>query len=367
LSIGFSDTTERRIASLDLLRGLAAFSVAIAHFLIYQNTAAGTAETISIIAVEVFFVLSGFVLAPQIVMCAQPGNHRMIGTFLVRRWMRTIPPFLLALACISVMAADVRPADVIRYAFYVQNLFSQANHHDFYPVAWSLAVEEWFYVVFPLILIGIVTVWGRANERDLVAFAIAFIVIVSCLRMFQGSPDHWGQSIRRIVAFRIDSIAVGFLLWLVLRHRPDAPRPSLVRAVAMFLSFAFAFYVTAQIPAGGTLAPALFPLAAALVGSTMIAFFITLEGPVRRSAATVTFFIYLGRISYSVYLFHLVVLMALPPTIPMHLVMYLSILTALTTALYWFYERPILAARPKYGSVAVPEARANEASNQSIP
>src|SRR6266702_5939935 len=89
------------VASLDLLRGIAAFAVAISHFLIFRSLGGDAAEVVSVLAVEVFFVLSGFVLAPQILACMQSGRPRRLWVFLVRRWMRTVPPYLMALTLIS--------------------------------------------------------------------------------------------------------------------------------------------------------------------------------------------------------------------------------------------------------------------------
>jgi peptidoglycan/LPS O-acetylase OafA/YrhL len=82
-----------RIAALDLLRGIAALAVAVPHF-IMLNAAVGWAEIVSVLAVEVFFVLSGFVLGPQILRCLHSGQASDLGVFLARRWMRTIPPYL---------------------------------------------------------------------------------------------------------------------------------------------------------------------------------------------------------------------------------------------------------------------------------
>ena len=82
--------TSERIDSLDLLRGMAAFAVMVPHFFMYYlRDAATTAEIVSVTAVEVFFVLSGFVLGPQIVLCAERRDWLTVRTFLVRRWMRT--------------------------------------------------------------------------------------------------------------------------------------------------------------------------------------------------------------------------------------------------------------------------------------
>ena len=61
-----------RLPSLDLLRGLAAIAVMLSHYIMYSTSgASSTAEIAVSAAVEVFFVLSGFVLGPQILMCAQ--------------------------------------------------------------------------------------------------------------------------------------------------------------------------------------------------------------------------------------------------------------------------------------------------------
>ena len=54
----------------------------------YLGEASDLAEVVSITAVEVFFVLSGFVLGPQIVLCARRRNWATLRTFLLRRWMR---------------------------------------------------------------------------------------------------------------------------------------------------------------------------------------------------------------------------------------------------------------------------------------
>ena len=123
----------KRSASLDLLRGGAAFAVAIPHYLTANAPFQPFAEAFAIAGVEVFFVLSGFVLAPQIVDWVVDKPWRNLGVFLVRRWMRTIPPYVVALIVIAVLTGNLMTADFVRYLFYVENLFSSANHVDFYP------------------------------------------------------------------------------------------------------------------------------------------------------------------------------------------------------------------------------------------
>src|ERR1700674_530347 len=132
---------EQRIPALDLLRGFAALAVAVPHFFMVTRAQPSLIwETLSISAVEVFFVLSGFVLGYQILLCAERRDFATLSTFLMRRWMRTIPSYLFALLAVSALAHELFSLDFLRYATYTQNLFFQANTLDYFPVAWSLSV-----------------------------------------------------------------------------------------------------------------------------------------------------------------------------------------------------------------------------------
>lgn len=157
--------SERRIVSLDFLRGVAALSVTIPHFFIFHHLADRLAETVSILGVEIFFVLSGYVLAPQIIsFVVERPNIRNLGIFLMRRWMRTIPPYLIALFVMSASAHELLTPDFFRYTTYTQNLFWQSNVEDYFSVAWSLSVEEWFYLVFPPFFMVVAIVVPRKSS-----------------------------------------------------------------------------------------------------------------------------------------------------------------------------------------------------------
>ena len=209
----------KRSASLDLLRGGAAFAVAIPHYLTLNAPFQPLAEAFAIAGVEVFFVLSGFVLAPQIVDWVVGRPWRNLGVFLARRWMRTIPPYVVALIVIALMTGNLMTADFVRYLLYVENLFVSANHTDFYPVAWSLAVEEWFYVLFAPALFVVALVLKRRDRSLEAGFAILVIVAVAAVR-FALQPHDWDLNVRRVTLFRIDSIVWGFLLYLALERFP---------------------------------------------------------------------------------------------------------------------------------------------------
>ncbi len=348
----------KRSASLDFLRGAAALAVAVPHYLTAGAPFSPAIEAVAISAVEVFFVLSGFVLAPQIVDQVVGRPWRNLGVFLSRRWLRTIPPYVAALAVVALMTGHLLSADTLRYLLYVENLFRSANVVDFYPVAWSLAVEEWFYLLFAPLLFLLGRAIGRRDRRMDVAFAVLFIVAFASLRALAAPPD-WDLNVRRVTIFRIDSIVWGFLLYLALERRPllalkTAAGGRALQALAAILVLAAAAELRAAYLAleGGRLAQQAFPYASALFGVAAVAFFREADGLFKGPRVAALGFA-LGRISYSAYLFHLAVLMALKPLIGgwpilVQLALYVAAVCAFS-ALFWRgFERPVLAARPDY-------------------
>jgi peptidoglycan/LPS O-acetylase OafA/YrhL/lysophospholipase L1-like esterase len=349
----------KRIASLDFLRGAAAFAVAIPHYLTANAPFQPFAEAFAIAGVEVFFVLSGFVLAPQIVDWVVGKPPRNLGVFLIRRWMRTIPPYVVALVVIAALTGNLMTADFVRYLFYVENLFSSANHVDFYPVAWSLAVEEWFYVLFAPALFVVARLLGRRDRRLEAIFALLVIVVVAALR-FSIAPHDWDLNLRRVTLFRIDSIVWGFLLYLALERRPairldDASSQGRLGVLLTLLAVAIPVELAVAILAveGDPSAQLAFPYVSAAFGMIAVGVLWQAEDFFHNRAVRAASF-YLGRVSYSVYLFHLIVIMALKPLLastplPLQLTLYVLAILALSTVFFAGFERPILVARPYYG------------------
>lgn len=358
------DRESGRVAALDMLRGLAAFAVMIPHYFMYQLGDAGTyAEAVSIAAVEVFFVLSGFVLGPQIVLCATRRDWETLRTFLVRRWMRTIPSYIVALLVISIIFKEIGSIDFLRYVFYVQNLFAQHNTRDYFPVAWSLSVEEWYYVTFPLVLLAFGFV-SRANGdiyRQSAVAALFFIGAITLARMGLGSTENWGADVRRVVVFRIDSIAYGFLLYLFVSQvgiNWDLKRRC-AALLALLATTAFMLYLDVAMLAGDSSVQLryLHPFASAAFGVSAILFFLSIEDFVTAAWAKAAC-VYAGHISYPIYLFHLAVLFGLVRVAPqlhpsISFPLYVGAAVLVSTAFYYLFERQILAARPRYSDVRI--------------
>jgi peptidoglycan/LPS O-acetylase OafA/YrhL len=341
--------TEKRIPALDMLRGLAAVAVMVPHyFLFVSKEASGTWEAMSAPGVEVFFLLSGFVLGPQIILCAERRDLNTLATFLARRWMRTIPPYLVALIAISIIfSGTTRTADFLRYATYTQNLFFEANRHDYFPVAWSLSVEEWYYVIFPPIAIAFAATIRRRSAY--VIAVIAFIAAITVIRtMFGDLSPGWGENVRRVVVFRIDSIAYGFLLYLAVRDRAIVRRKGRwLAAVAFLATGALLIFINVTIvDAGFPSLRAAQPFASAAFGASAVLFFASIDGLAAPSWAR-SAMSFAGRVSYPIYLFHLVVLYAVPG---LGFLLYFCAVVLIAAAFHYSFEQPLLAMRPRYSS-----------------
>jgi peptidoglycan/LPS O-acetylase OafA/YrhL len=344
-----------RLASLDLLRGLAAFTVAIAHYLILGARDWPGFETAAILAVEVFFVLSGFVLAPQLIGCASSTSRRDVGVFLVRRWMRTVPPYLVALVCITVLSGQILSSQFPLYLFYVQNLFwPLPADQDYFAVAWSLSVEEWFYVVFAALTLLVATL--RGGTRGLVTAAIAVIVASEAARLLARGAADWDADIRRVTVFRLDSIAFGFLLYLGLgrieRMLDLERRPGVGLLLLLPISALAGLVAWSAVESQSRAAQAVFPYSSALFGAALIVVLHAVRDRFQSGAVAGACF-FLGRVSYTVYLFHLIAILLLRPKLaelplPVQLSVYAVALAAFCAIFFRAFERPILAARPRY-------------------
>ena len=366
----------KRSASLDFLRGAAAFSVAIPHYLTANAPFQPFAEAFAIAGVEVFFVLSGFVLAPQIVDWVVGKPWRNLGVFLVRRWMRTIPPYVVALIVIATLTGNLMTADFARYLFYVENLFASANHVDFYPVAWSLAVEEWFYLLFAPALFLVARLLGRSDRRLEAALRDpghsrrrgAAVPGCAARLGFERPPgDAVPHRLDRLGLSALSRARAPCAACAQLRLGPMAPRRACSRCLrprsrpnSRLRSWRSAATRSAQ---------RAFPYVSAAFGMILVGASWRAEGLFRARFVRGASF-YLGRISYSVYLFHLVIIIALKPMLAsaplaLQLIIYVAAILALSTVFFAGFERPILAARPYYGAaraaatVAAPQRRSS--------
>ena len=133
-----------------------------------------------------------------------------MSNFWARRWWRTLPNYYLFLfltLIFTFVAGESLPtiSGLSRFLWFGQDLFS--GQYGFFPVSWSLCIEEWFYLLFPLVLFIIAKTRLRAQTTFLLTLGIFFLAsfIVRELLVSDGK-----ETVIRITTFaRMDAIASG--------------------------------------------------------------------------------------------------------------------------------------------------------------
>lgn len=207
-----SPAANSRSKGLDCARALAISLVLISHF-IHRWAFLGE------MGVELFFSLSGFLIGG--ILFRALGNNEDWGweqamNFWKRRWWRTLPNYLLFFLVWLLFHAwhgGLPGWDRIwLYLIFCQNLLFENSF--FYGVSWSLCVEEWFYLVFPLLLLGLRRVSGRKRLAPWGALGIVASASVVLREVQFRSFDP--MVVREMTLPRLDGICYGVALALVL-------------------------------------------------------------------------------------------------------------------------------------------------------
>lgn len=242
-----ADPQKGRVFGLDFLRALAIGGVLISHLqLVFWggNSALAIAGTLG---VELFFVLSGFLIGGLLLEIVERGpSFRALAIFLVRRWMRTIPLYYLWLV-VLVLCGTWPNAPQWPWFFLTltQNL-AWPMTSSWYDVSWSLMVEEWFYLLFASLLIGLAGVM-RGSRAVWISCAI-FICVPLLARWLvddAGAAD-WDTRIRKVVVLHLDAIAYGVVLAWLMRNRRKQCEAFALPALALGLVLTAAAVLTSM-------------------------------------------------------------------------------------------------------------------------
>ncbi|WP_447874061.1 acyltransferase family protein [Serratia fonticola] len=211
---------------LDLCRALAICLVLLSHgriFLIPVFPDSQLFKFGGFMGVELFFVLSGFLIG-RIVFSKIEASQKpfdWIGGFWFRRWMRTYPSYLLFLfiniALITTIREDNFP-NILEFGSFTQSLLSP--HPTFFGEAWSLAVEEVFYFITPLVMSLSILLTKNKNAGVIIAM---FIMLLAPLILRVHAALYTSMTfneIRTISLYRVDSIMVGVVFsWLFIHGK----------------------------------------------------------------------------------------------------------------------------------------------------
>ena len=323
--------------SLDLFRGFCGYGVAICHLnaFLYLNP---FTEYLSLIFVEFFFVLSGFVLYPQLLKVINKKKNLLI--FYKRRWMRTLPLYILTLILISILTQNLFNVSFFKYFLLIQKFIPNFIENDYYPIAWSLSIEEMFYLFFPIILIF-------SNSKNFLNITITIFISIIFIKFFL--VESYDANFYRTGTFlRFDAILFGFIIshfkLEILKHKKSIIFFMLVFIVTFIMSNDY--FIINNINSDNRF---LFIIFMQITSGLTLFSFIFLE-PLLENRYLRKFSLLISQQTYSIYLFHIIIIHALAKTnLSIYLItpIYILLLFLISTLIYSLFEKPLLKLRPK--------------------
>ncbi|MEK6284389.1 MAG: acyltransferase [Acidobacteriota bacterium] len=339
-----SKLTHSHIPALDGLRAVAVFLVIIGHFG-FEMVPGGH-------GVMIFFVLSGFLITWLLLKENDRNGTISLGAFYKRRTLRIFPAFyvywLIMVALLLETGRTVLWPHAWSALFYTSNYYNAINGdpNNGFSHTWSLAIEEQFYLLWPFVFLLL-----RRNLRKLTAFLIGLIGAVWIYRAVLCYGFHVDQAyIYAAFDTRLDELMVGCLLAVLLKRQSLSSLWRAVSANALLPFMTIALLATSIY--GGELyidryrdvvGFAIEPLLVAILVVQLIAFSSTrLWGWTEWGVVR-----FLGRISYSLYLYQQLTLHAARKALaayPVVLQLAGAILVTiiLATISHYLIERPFL-------------------------
>jgi peptidoglycan/LPS O-acetylase OafA/YrhL len=347
------------IPSLDGIRAIAFLIVFISHAGLGKIIPGGFGVTI-------FFFLSGYLITTQLRREHERSSNINFKNFYMRRVLRIWPPFYLVLFLaigVSALVAHQTGSTFPQLQAFLTQFFHISNYYNIEfgnqgmalgtEVYWSLAVEEHFYLLFPLLYTLLLRLGLRSKQQALIFWGICLLVLLwRCLLVFGMGADY--ARIFYASDTRLDSILFGCTLAVAGNPVIDQDRQISERNLKYFLlplgctlllcSLLYrsdAFRDTLRYSIQGI---ALYPIFITAIRFPDWGVFRALNwGWVR----------FIGILSYSLYLVHFMVLQALTAAIPglglpVSGILSLLISLVLASAIHRFVEIPAAKLKEKF-------------------
>ena len=300
------------------------------------------------LGVDVFFVISGFLITGLLIEDLEAGRYSL-ARFYERRARRILPALLVVIAVTLVLAwALMLPRafggtarSAAAAAAFLSNVFfwQTTDYFDIDAIAqpllhtWSLAVEEQYYIVFPVLLAAM---WRRMPRRWIVA-VIAALLLASLALAEWGAANH--PKVNYYFTFsRFWELLAGSLAAFLMRYRPPGPNGVLAGVGLVGIVAAMALFRAGQAHPGVlTLIPVLATLALLIWGGA---------GGLAGRVLTLGPVVGIGKISYSLYLWHFPVFsfaVAQGPISaePWNIALQIALTFALAVASWRYVETPL--------------------------
>ena len=294
-------TSTPKITQIQGLRALAALLVVLFH-----------AKWVSggFIGVDIFYVISGFLITGLLLREIDRTGTVNFTEFYARRFKRLLPTSFFVLAITAVISwllipASMRTAlgrEVIAASLYVSNyLFAwwQADYQNLDATPspfihyWSLAVEEQFYLVWPLLILLFFTLAKYLNNRKVLTYLVAAVTLTSfifSIYLTENSPIWAFYSLPT----RAWELGLGALLALL----PPMKTKKLIGLVGFVMLAISAFIFNESTPFPG------FNAVLPVMGTVLLIATINSWPPFLNDVANSRISQWLGEISYPLYLWH---------------------------------------------------------------
>lgn len=266
------------------------------------------------LGVRIFFVLSGFLITHLLLNEAERSAAISAKNFYLRRSLRILPVYVIYLGVLEILVSarvysGEQTASWVGALTFTRNMLGPASSYTGH--FWSLAVEEQFYLIWPLCLIGL-ALWKR--PQDAMKFLLIPILLCPLIRMGGFTAETNGEICGRIfggnsILMYADSLAIGCLGAFLIRRwnlRLTATTSSLVFVLGFFILI----YGVCWINIGGEtgyVIPALIPTfqALAILAAMLTS---TQESNFAYSFLNWKPMNVLGMLSYSLYIWHVLFL-----------------------------------------------------------
>ncbi len=355
-----SSALPKYIPQLDGLRAIAIIGVMLFHHQI-------PGFNIGWAGVNLFFVISGFLITG--ILLDSKTNPHYFRNFYARRFLRIFPIYYLGLALVIVIAliSHWRIGDTWYYLFYIQ------NHHlaltnwkvNFPPLldhTWSLAIEEQFYILWPLI------VYMLDVKKLKIVTILLYILALVTRSILLFSTDNLNLQFM-LLPTQVDALAAGAFLAIIVRERNNRHQLSTwslgiliisgISLIALVLRTGYASYWSTTGWANTRSNLVLFSLMAVFFASLISTSIFSSSA--LGSVLGLSWLRGIGKISYGLYLYHYPIfilgdillirnLNGKPGTLYSFAYMILTIgLTFLLASLSWkWFEAPILKYKDRF-------------------
>ncbi|GAB2984723.1 acyltransferase family protein [Nocardioides montaniterrae] len=340
---------------IQLLRALAVMAVVLNH-LVPQRLHGGY------LGVDIFFVISGYLISSHLLRELDREGKVRLGRFWARRARRLLPASLLVLVLSAIATVLVVPAtmwslvmkQISACALYVQNWSLAHDALDYFtssnspsPVThyWSLSVEEQFYLVWPLLTFGAFWLGRRRGRPHAAVLAIFAVVVAASLAFSIYYTAHSPKAAYFVTPTRMWELGTGGLMAFVptMRHRGRHGVAAL--GWIALVGSVVVYQETWAIPGWLALVPVLGAAAVIVAGDAFV------RTPPRVVLPLIGAGVWIGGISYSLYLWHWPLIVLTPyatdhPNGPLAKLLILAASIGLAYVSLKLVEDPVRSWRP---------------------